>query len=93
MLTDTWALQKEKSISQLFLGSFFLSIHTVTPSFEEYEQVYIVYTGFHNVKLPTNQKNQKPHARGDDSEVKTWHLTPAMSPAPMGPGLQTSSRT
>ena len=26
--------------------SFFLSIHTATPSLEDYEQVYIVHTGF-----------------------------------------------
>ena len=25
---------------------FFLSIHTATPSLENYEQVYIVHTGF-----------------------------------------------
>ena len=26
-------------------GSFFLSIHTATPSLEDYEQAYIVHTG------------------------------------------------
>ena len=30
-----------------------------------------------------------PHC-GDDAEVKTWHLTPAMSPTPMVPGLKTT---
>ena len=29
-----------------------------------------------------------PRHCGDDFEVKTWHLTPAMSPAPMGRGYK-----
>ena len=48
-----------------------------------------------NVKLPwpSGHENQKPHTVvprhcGDDAEVKTWHLTPALPPATMGPGLQ-----
>ena len=51
-----------------------------------------------NVKLPwpSGHENQKPpmsvvprHCE-DDAEVKTWRLTPAMSPAQMVPGLQTT---
>ena len=53
-----------------------------------------------NVKLPwpSGHENQKPpppppmvpqHC-GDDAAIKTWHLTPAMSPAQMVPGLQTT---
>ena len=55
-----------------------------------------------NMKLPwpSGHENQKPPPHpsmsvvprhcGDDAEVKTWHLTPAMSPVPMVPGLQTT---
>ena len=34
-----------KGPDSIFL-SFFLSIHTATPSLEDYEQAYIVHTGF-----------------------------------------------
>ena len=35
-----------------------------------------------------------PHYCGNDADVKTWHLRPAMPPvsrAPLGPGLQMTS--
>ena len=49
-----------------------------------------------NVKLPwpSGHENQKAPMSaipcGDDAEAKAWHLTPAMSPAPKVPGLQTT---
>ena len=36
---------------------FFLSIHTATPSLEDYEQVYIVHTGFAGWKPTSNHVN------------------------------------
>ena len=38
-----------KRVTRVWMGfndSFFPSVHTATPALEDYEQVYIVHTGF-----------------------------------------------
>ena len=42
----------------IFMGKFdFLSIHPATPSLEDYEQAYIVHTGFAGWKPTSNHAN------------------------------------
>ena len=43
--------------SEPFSYNVFLSIHTATPSLEDYEQAYIVHTGFAGWKPTSNHVN------------------------------------